>query len=98
MWKEIYEKVKNKLSDIDRKDVLELLSSDAIGEQLIEASSILYNADKKLFADALVKSAQLQDDETSETHKALLELSPLGIITYNYDTAHENAIKQKNLE
>lgn len=101
-WKEllqrIYVEVESKLSDIEKTDVLALLSDDAIGEQLIEASSILYNADNELFANTLVKSAQLQDDETSETHKALLNLLPLGIITYNYDIAHENAINQKKLD
>lgn len=101
-WKEllqrIYKKVEYKLSEFERENIVDLLSDDAIGEQLIEASSILYKADEESFANALVAAAELKDNETSKTHEALLNLSPLGIMTYNYDIAHENAINQKGLE
>lgn len=96
-WKDlllaIQNSVKSKLEIDEKKDLKELLSSDATGEQLIEAASILCKANEKKFMKALASSVDLKENETSETHKALLKLQPKGILTYNYDEAHENAIK-----
>ena len=84
---------KKKLKDARKQDDLKkLLSDDAEGEQLIEAASILYNADKRTFNKAFSRSVSLKRGETSEVHKRLLNLEPRGILTYNYDVAHENAI------
>ncbi|MCM1262514.1 MAG: SIR2 family protein [Butyrivibrio sp.] len=90
----IKDSIGNNLSKEETKDVTELLSGKPIGEQLIEASSILYNANKKEFLQVLKESADLANNTTSDVHKALLELSPRGILTYNYDVAHENAINE----
>ena len=86
---------KRKLKDANKQvDLERLLSGDVEGEQLIEAASILCNADKRTFNKALAKSVRLKRGETSEVHKKLLYLEPRGILTYNYDIAHENAIQK----
>lgn len=92
---EIKETLKNSFSDTkDYINLTELLVKDAPGENLIEASSILCKVDKETFLNTLACSVDLQENETSETHKNLLNLQPKGILTYNYDTAHETAIEQ----
>lgn len=96
LLKELKDSLKGSFEDSDDYDNLtELLVNNAPGENLIEASSILYNVDKEAFLDTLVRSVDLEENETSETHKRLLDLQPKGILTYNYDTAHENAFSQK---
>lgn len=96
LLKELKDSLKGSFEDSDDYDNLtELLVNNAPGENLIEASSILYNIDKEAFLDTLVRSVDLEENETSETHKRLLDLQPKGILTYNYDTAHENAFSQK---
>lgn len=99
-WKQLLLNIQNesrsKLTQSERNDLTELLSDNASGEQLIEAASILCKKNEKKFIKALSDSVDLQDKETSETHKALLKLQPKGILTYNYDEAHENSIKLNN--
>lgn len=90
--------IKEKLSAKQQKDLAELLVSNAPGENLIEASSILFKVDEEAFLDALSSSVDLAEGETSEIHKKLLDLYPKGILTYNYDVAHENAIIEKGRE
>ncbi len=92
------QKIKDKLTDQQQKNLNDLLVSNAPGENLIEASSILFQADEAAFLDALSSSVDLEDGETSPTHVKLLELHPKGILTYNYDVAHENAIRSKNAQ
>lgn len=100
-WKQLLKNIKQtelrkkKLKNVRKQDDLEmLLSKDAEGEQLIEAASILYNADKRTFNKAFAESVRLKRGETSEVHRRLLNLEPRGILTYNYDAAHENAIRE----
>ncbi|MDE5590139.1 MAG: SIR2 family protein, partial [Acetatifactor sp.] len=91
--------LKEKLDNEQKKDIDELLSDKAKGEELIEAATILKKADKDLFNKYFVKSVKLENGVCSDTHKQLLKLCPNGIITYNYDEAHENAMEamgQKN--
>lgn len=90
----IKEKTYSKLSKSEQDDLKKLLSNDASGEHLIEASSILCSKDKNLFLDTLADSVDLETGVTSITHQQLLQLSPRGILTYNYDEAHENAIQK----
>ncbi len=90
----IKDKIISKLSSEEMKDLNDLLSDAASGEHLIEAASILYAKDEKLFLDTLFDSVNLETGETSLTHQRLLQLFPRGILTYNYDEAHENAINQ----
>lgn len=82
------------LSNEERNDLNELLTKKAPGENLIEASSILYAKNEDSFLEALANSVDLMPGETSLTHKRILDLHPKGILTYNYDSAHENAIAQ----
>lgn len=90
----IKDALKNSLSDIEIADLDELLCDQATGEHLIEAASILCKKDRSLFLETLVNSVDLEQGETSQTHEQLLYLEPRGILTYNYDIAHENAIKK----
>lgn len=93
-----HQKIKDHLTEHQQKNLDGLLVNNAPGENLIEASSILFQADQAAFLDALSSSVDLVDGETSPIHKKLLDLHPKGILTYNYDVAHENAIKAKNAE
>lgn len=82
------------LLESEQNDLKELLSKKATGDQLIEAASILYRKNEEMFYSALVDSVDLVEGETSLTHKYILDLSPRGIVTFNYDVAHENAMKK----
>ena len=90
--------IKDKLTEQQQKNLIDLLVDNAPGENLIEASSILFQADKDAFLDTLSSSVDLKEGETSQIHQKLLDLHPKGILTYNYDVAHENAIKANNAE
>lgn len=96
-WKELLaklaESLDDKLDDEQKKDIKELLTDKAIGEELIEAATILKKADKDIFNQCFAKSIKLEEGACSDTHKQLLKLCPNGIITYNYDNAHENAME-----
>ena len=101
-WKDLLLEIKTqmesdtkKLSDKQVLDLEDLLSGDATGEQLIEAASILYDYDKDNFNKVFRESVDLEVDQKSEIHEKLLVLEPRGILTYNYDVAHENAIKKR---
>ena len=96
LLRNIMKSVNDDLSDTERSDLDELLVQNAPGENLIEASSILYSKNAEGFLTALADSVDLMPRETSLTHKRILDLSPQGILTYNYDSAHENAIAQNS--
>lgn len=99
-WKKLLKNIQRRtekqvdLIENERNDLKELLSKKATGDQLIEAASILYSKNKDIFYKALVDSVDLVEDETSLTHKYILDLSPRGIVTFNYDVGHENAMKE----
>ncbi len=101
-WNELLVNLKNSIEESSNnteelKNLNELLKpKGAPGENLIEAASILHRLNKKDFLDALVASVDLCENETSETHKKIQALHPKGILTYNYDVAHENAIGKDN--
>jgi hypothetical protein len=50
------------------------------------------------FNSNFVEAIMLADGQTSEVHKCLLELHPRGIITYNYDQAHESALDLRSAQ
>jgi len=87
-------RLEDRLTEAERQDLDILLTKHSPGEHMIEASSILYHREPELFMDALADSVDLQEGATSLAHRRLLELDPKGILTYNYDAAHENAIAQ----
>jgi hypothetical protein len=46
--------------------------------------------------DRLIEDATTPEDgQTTETHRALLDLQPRGIVTWNYDDAHENSLQER---
>ena len=102
-WKNLIKKIQHRtekqvvLLEKEQNDLKELLSRRATGDQLIEAASILYSKDKNIFYETLVDSVDLVDGETSLTHQYILDLSPRGIVTFNYDIAHENAMKKSGV-
>ncbi len=97
-WQELLENIKsavgNDFSDTEKDDLNIILSNNPSGENLIEASSILCSKNRKVFLKALSDAVDLKEGQTSLTHKRLLDLLPKGILTYNYDNAHETAIKK----
>lgn len=100
-WKGLLTSIKDSIQSTNEKldnkqaqDLEDLLWKNATGEQLIEAASILYNFNKVIFNKALCDSVNLKEGETTDVHRGLLALEPKGILTYNYDVAHENAIKE----
>lgn len=65
------------------------------GDALIEASEILREGFKKgEFETNIVELCRERDGECSETHRAIAEITPGGIITFNYDRAHERAFDE----
>ncbi|MDO5327874.1 MAG: SIR2 family protein [Clostridia bacterium] len=68
------------------------------GDELVTASSKLRKIDHKLFDEILSKLVTTAGQKTTETHKAITKLNPKGIMTYNYDTAHEEAWKQEKVK
>lgn len=101
-WKElllsINEKIDDKLDNEQKEDVRLLLENEPKGEELIEASTILRNADEDKFRKYLVESVKLEKGVFTETHMDLLNLDPNGIITYNYDEAHENSMDKSSVK
>jgi hypothetical protein len=74
-----------------------LLNSNPTGEHLIEAATILDKHDKKRFIETFYNALAHKDGATTPVHELVLDLCPRGIITYNYDYAHENALKNNGL-
>jgi hypothetical protein len=85
-----------------RRDLEALLKRDqhkVTSQDIIQAASILH----KFFAgsefDSRVKRAVTPEPgQTSEAHRAILDLRPRGVITWNYDDAHETALAERNLD
>jgi len=68
------------------------------GTDIIQAASILRKFFPEGEFDRRVKRAVTPEPgQTSETHRAIVELLPRGIVTWNYDDAHENALVEKQL-
>lgn len=98
IFEEIQSSGKVRLSAEERMNLTTLINKNASGDELIEASTILRKIDSDTFDFVLKSSVDLKDGEYSDTHSALLDLHPRGIITYNYDVGHENAINAKGIE
>lgn len=84
------------LAAADREDCERLLrlppgADMPTGRELIMAASILRGADPADFDQAFRAAVRNAADSTSPVHRVLLELRPAGILTFNYDTGHENA-------
>lgn len=84
--------------NIEEKDDLNrLLTENASGTALIEAASILRNGRETKFDELFRSEVTPENRKTTETHRALLRIHPRGIITFNYDLAHENSINETGL-
>lgn len=103
-WPELLEllflRFELRLSTQDRDDCRRLLRLDAdkstakewpTGPELILCASILRKVDPAAFDLAFREAVTNQDGSFSPTHKLLLDLKPAGILTFNYDSGHENA-------
>jgi len=103
-WFELLTKIKMAIeksctasfSATEKADLKKLIRKKASGDELIEASSILHEKDKDTFRSVLKDSVDLKEKSFSATHMELLSLCPRGIITYNYDVGHENALDAIN--
>ncbi|MZP31402.1 hypothetical protein GTO91_17035 [Heliobacterium undosum] len=97
-WIELLERIKEKLEDIlseeEKKELGILIHKKASGNELIEAASVLRHGREKEFDSWFKEFVLLKDGAHSDTHKALLDVSPRGILTFNYDDAHENTIRK----
>jgi hypothetical protein len=61
------------------------------GRDLILAATIIRAANPTEFDQAFRKSVTNSDGSFSPTHKCIRDLDAAGILTSNYDSAHENA-------
>jgi hypothetical protein len=69
------------------------------GDVLIEASELLQHGfAKDAFEEAIASICREKDDACSATHFAIARIRPSGIVTFNYDQAHERAFKSHAIE
>lgn len=74
-------------------DQLRKLGPVIASRELITAATLIRQADPAGFDTAFSKAVTEAPGATTETHRALLELEPRGIVTFNYDQAHESACR-----
>ncbi len=84
-----------------RTDIEELLDGDpatcrapATGRELILAASLIRAADPATFDLRFRDLVRPKADTTTDSHLELARLRPRGILTFNYDPAHEVADQQ----
>jgi len=95
LLRRLYRDCREDLSEDDRRDCRAILSEGSPpGSRLIEAASILRRAAGRNF-DQQVRRANTPAAGTfTETHESVLSLRPRGIVTFNYDDAHESAARK----
>lgn len=103
-WPELLDRLAlrfgDRLSDRDKDDCRTLLDAGASSpepQELIQAASILRSAAGEDFPEALADLTTPVDGSTTAMHEVLWELDARGIITFNYDPAHENAANRAGL-
>ena len=91
-----------RLSPADRQllDILMPAAARSLhGDTLIEASEILRRAfDPGKFERKIASLCRERKGETSEAHRAIASIAPAGVITFNYDRAHETAFREQSLD
>ena len=101
-WKDLLVMINKEIEvDLDeeqKRNVHLLIDGEPKGEELIEAATILKNANEDKFYECFEKSVKLEKESFTKTHENLLNLDPNGIITYNFDEAHENSLNNKNIK
>lgn len=102
-WSELLEslllKFRSLLSPEDIEDCERLLRLDSAtrgkewptGRDLTLAATIIRTPKPVEFDLAFRESVTNEDGAFAPTHKCLLDLEPAGILTFNYDSGHENA-------
>jgi hypothetical protein len=86
--------------DAEKEQLLDVLLpagalSELNGDVLIEASEILQAGfDTGEFEKTIARLCRERDGECSDTHVAITELEPVGVVTFNYDRAHEEAFRR----
>lgn len=89
------EQKKQLLEELLPDDVLEKLPGDV----LIEASELLQEGFASgEFEAAIASTCTEKNGECSEIHRAIAGLKPSGIITFNYDRAHESAFHERGIK
>jgi hypothetical protein len=68
------------------------------GRLLIQAAALLREASPEKFDEALLSAVTSKPGATSDTHLALCGLRPRGVMTFNYDSAHEAAAEGAGFE
>lgn len=71
-----------------------LAVKDATGDMLIETASIIERIDPKEFEATLRTATDPVAGYTTDAHRVLEALRPRGMVTLNYDEAHENAFQR----
>lgn len=96
-WKELVEDLmifyQSSLSGNEIKDIKTILKDkDATGSHIIEAASIIENkVNPGDFKSKIVELTTPKIGTTTSAHRKITELRPRGIVTFNYDEAHENS-------
>lgn len=99
----LYNIFEKQLSDLDRQDCRRLLRLDSpaatrespAGPDLILAASILRSVSPSEFDKRFREAVTNADKSFSDTHSVLLDMQPAGILTFNYDSGHENSALAK---
>jgi hypothetical protein len=98
-WGELLNTLRNEFSDTlaknDKMDVRRLLHKKASSDELIQAATILSRGREEGFDKRIREAVTHEPEATTRTHEALLKIYPRGILTFNYDLAHENAIERR---
>jgi hypothetical protein len=98
MWPELLKSIRiellTSLSSEEQRDSSVLLRGKPTSQRLIEVASLLRNSRETQFEIAFLKEVTPIDGTTTKTHKAILSLCPRGIMTFNYDKAHEASFRK----
>jgi hypothetical protein len=88
----------DKLSSDNKRLLDDLLPEKALdkvhGDALIEATELLYAGFAKgKLEEAIAELCREQDGTFTDTHLAIAQIAPVGVITFNYDQGHEVAFR-----
>lgn len=96
---------KSSINEADKETIKKILAQNLIapatagaGERLTAVASLLHKTNPKVFKEILQEIVTTDGDQTTKMHEVITELNPLGIMTYNYDTAHEAAWDHKKVD
>lgn len=71
---------------------------DVHGDALIEASEIIQSGFAiGKFEKAIAELCREKDGTCTETHLAIAEIAPAGVVTFNYDRGHEEAFRRSGV-